>query len=406
MTDTTREFILSHRECDVRQLALQASRYPEVDMPTAIHQIAGWQQARHKLPSWAACDDIIYPPHLALEQCSSEHTARYKASLAQRLVNLYAKDKSTTSMADMTGGLGVDFAFLSTVFDHATYIEQQSELCQCARHNFTVLGLNHTDVIEANSLEALSQLTSVTMLMADPARRSKSGSRTYAISDCTPDILPILPQLMEKADFMLLKLSPMLDWHQAVDSIQRTAGQIVREIHIVAVANECKELLLVLSAQTTDKPIQLFCANDQQLFMADAQTTHDSVGIATPDEAMQAAWIYEPNAAIMKAGSFAAITQQYGIKALAPNSHLFVSTLPIKDFPGRQLRVEKVTTMNKKVLRESLHGITKANISVRNFPLTAQQLKHQLKLSDGGDIYLLASTLCNRQHVIFVCFKN
>ena len=412
--DATRQFINFHRFDDVRALALQTHRYPDVDMSLAIQQIAGWQKAQVKLPTWAACDQVLYPPHLALEQCSSERTARYKAQICRRLLQQQEEGAATpphpqpTSLiADLTGGLGVDFFMMAPLFQQRIYIERQEQLCQCARHNFSVLGLDHAEVICGDALEQLHLLPHTTLLFIDPARRDLHGSRTYAISDCTPDILPILPQLLDKTDYLMVKLSPMLDWHQTIRSLETACPHSVRELHIVATGNECKELLVVLRKGAT-QPVTITCVNDDDIFVTDLQAEQQPpllAVVAQAEEAKTAACLLEPNATIMKAGCFATLAQRYPIKALSDNSHLFVAQQPLDGFPGRQWRILRTTTLNKRQLSDCLQGIRQANITVRNFPMTVAELRKRLRLADGGDIYLIASTIGKHEHLIFVCSK-
>ena len=407
--EATKLFVEAHRHDDVRALALQAHRHPQVDMTAAICQIAGWQKARLKIPSWAEHNDIIYPPHLSLEQCSSDNTAKYKALLCQRLINEYSEKSHGSILADMTGGMGVDFAALAPLFDNSIYIEQQHNLCTCAEHNFKVLKLKGVEIMEADSTEALKKLPHTTTIFADPARRDTHGKRTFAIADCTPNILTNLAQTLDNTDFMMLKLSPMLDWRQAEKEINEACRESVKEIHIVATANECKELLFVLSKQQKQKPTAIFCSNDKQLFVTDSNTEHHAPTpptIESDEEALQAKWIYEPNAAIMKAGCFHTLAQQFNMKALADNSHIFMADSFINDFPGRTLKVERTTTMNKRMLAEAMKGIKNANITTRNFNLSAQQLRKKLKIGDGGDIYIIAATTSNNTHILFISRKG
>ena len=400
----TRTFVDSHRHDDATTLALQGGKYPDVCMPLAISQIEGWQKARTKLPRWAAIEGIIFPPHLALEQCSSDVTAQYKARLARRLTD--NGESCQGCFADITGGLGADFAALAPLFARAIYVERQQVLCQCARHNFPLLGLGGAEVWHADAVEALDRLPALDLLFIDPARRDSHGARTYAITDCTPDLLPLLPTLLQRAGHVMVKLSPMLDWHHTVECLQQTVEGCVEEVHIVAMGGECKELLLVLSQRHGDTPAILCCHNDAHDFRTTigsetAQTATPTVADAT--EAAQAAWLCEPNAAIMKSGCFATLCQRYPVKALAANSHLFLAHEHVDAFPGRQWPVLGVTTLNKRQLRQALDGITRATIAVRNFPLSPEQLRRRLKLSDGGDIHIVASTTARREHILFVC---
>lgn len=252
---TTSEFVKQFRQADPRKLALQASRYPDVDMPYALNQIQGWQTAQRKLPSWAACDGVVYPPHLNMEQCSSEPTARYKQQVARRWAERIP-NASRTSMTDLTGGFGVDFSFTSHCFDCATYVERNASLCDVVSANLPRLGIRNATVECAEAEAVLEQMEPQTMIFLDPARRDEHGAKTVLIADCTPDVCQLLPRLMQKSQFVMLKLSPMLDWHKAIVDLD---GK-VREVHIVSADGECKELLLVLAPD--GKPeVQVFCVD-------------------------------------------------------------------------------------------------------------------------------------------------
>ncbi len=376
-------FIRQYAEADVRQLALRGTKDSEVDLPFALDQIAGRQTARHKLPSWAAVDGIVYPPHLSMEQCSSEQTARYKS----RLVG------SGSTLVDLTGGFGVDFAFLARGFGRAVYVERQEHLCAIARENFRLLGLSQAEVVCGDSADYLLSMSPVDVIYADPARRDGHGARTYGISDCTPDVLALRDLLLAKAQYVLLKLSPMLDWRKAVGDL---GERCVREVHIVSVGNECKELLLLLGGGNGRR---LFCVNDDHVFEPTTQAT------PTPQTVHSPHYLYEPNASIMKAGCFDELSQHYGVAPIARDSHLFLSCDFVAGFPGRSFQIDAVTTMNKRDLKETLHGLTQANVTVRNFPLTVAELRRRLKLSEGGSTYIFATTLATGDRRLFVCHK-
>lgn len=398
---TTAEFIREYRERDIRQLALQANRFPDVDMPYALDQIQGWQIARRKLPKWAACDGVIFPPHLSMEQCSSEPTAQYKLNLAMEWASRVGH---ASRMTDLTGGFGVDFSFTSCAFNAATYVERNEQLCHIVEHNLPLLGLNNATVVCADAVEYLSTVEPQTMLFLDPARRDEHGAKTVMLADCTPDVVQLLPQLLEKSRFTMLKLSPMLDWHKAVDDLRGT----VREVHIVSVGGECKELLLVLST-VVDSELKVYCA--------DLSTASDtsSLFVYTPGSSAPVAnstfniqhstFLHEPNASIMKAGCFDELAAAYGVSPVSRNSHLFLSDEPVEDFPGRSFVVERVTTMNKGELRKALVGIEKANIATRNFPLTVAELRKRLKIKDGGDVYIFATTTAEGEHLLLISRK-
>ena len=415
-----RDFIREHRHEDVRQLALQAARYPDIDMQQALQQIAGWQTARTKLPEWAATDGIVYPPRLSMEQCSSEATAKYKAKVlgdgCWMLVDSshtnnnkpptpITQHPTPSTIIDLTGGFGVDFLYMARGFQKAVYVERLPYLCEAARHNFQLLGLENTEVVCGDGVEYLKNLPSPfrppspRTIYLDPARRDENGKKTYAISDCTPDVVALKDLLLEKAGRVMIKLSPMLDWHKAVDDL----GEVV-EVHIVSVDNECKELLLVLAKNPAD-PLRVVCANirhDAETELFEFFPSNDNLSIPLFPALRERDFLYEPNASIMKAGCFAEVAHRFGVQPTGSNSHLFLSPQFIPDFPGRKFQIEKVTSMNKKELKHVIGGLTKANITVRNFPLSVVELRKRLKLADGGDTYIFATTLGEKDHVLLI----
>lgn len=398
---TTAEFIREYRERDIRQLALQANRFPDVDMPYALDQIQGWQIARRKLPKWAACDGVIFPPHLSMEQCSSEPTAQYKLNLAMEWASRVGH---ASRMTDLTGGFGVDFSFTSCAFAAATYVERNEQLCHIVEHNLPLLGLNNATVVCADAVEYLSTVEPQTMLFLDPARRDEHGAKTVMLADCTPDVVQLLPKLLEKSRFTMLKLSPMLDWHKAVDDLQGT----VCEVHIVSVGGECKELLLVLST-VVESELKVYCADlstASDTFSLFVYTSGSSAPVVNSTFNIQhSTFLHEPNASIMKAGCFDELAAAYGVSPVSRNSHLLLSDEPIEGFPGRSFVVERVTTMNKGELRKALVGIEKANIATRNFPLTVAELRKRLKIKDGGDVYIFATTTAEGEHLLLISRK-
>ena len=395
INEATIQFVREHREEDVRLLALQTRRDDSIDLPWALDQIQGWQTARRKLPTWAAIDGIIYPPHLSMEQCSSQQTAIYKCGIIERLPQACRE-----MLIDLTGGFGVDFAFMAKCSRQATYVERQEHLCETARHNFELLGLNHARVIHGDAESILSDLKTnpaTTVIYLDPARRDSNSSRTYAIADCTPNVLELKDQLFNAADHILLKLSPMLDWHKAVSDL----GSRVAEIHIVSTGNECKELLMLLSTEHEGEPT-IYCVNDDQSLIYTPSQDVLPPHISDDDKV---AYLYEPNASVMKAGCFGLLTDRFPVKALATDSHLFVSSDLVEVFPGRRFAIDAITTMNKKELGRALKGITRANIATRNFPMTAQQLRQRLKLQDGGDCFIFGTTTAMGQRLLYLCKK-
>lgn len=428
MNDKTREFVAMHRDEDVRELALKAKRVEGLDLSLALDQIAGWQIASKKLPQWASYEGIIYPPHISMEQCSSQFTAQYKSEIAQTLLasaatvrarvsdsaesdmqtakNVFQLSDSPESdtlvarraMVDLTGGFGVDFSYLARGFSQATYVERQRHLCDLAEHNMAALGLDQARIVCGDGVEYLRQMGPVDFIYLDPARRDEHGSRTYAIEDCTPNVLELRDLLLSKSQYTLVKLSPMLDWRKAVADFDGT----VREVHIVATGNECKELLLVLGQQVHEEPSapRVFCVNDNQRIDYDSAAYTQGLRIGGKPLPEVKNYLYEPNASIMKAGCFDLVEERFGVTQVGPSSHLFVSATPVADFPGRGFAIEAIGGMNKKDIKRLLNGTKQANIAVRNFPLTAPQLRKKLKLADGGPVYLFGTTMQGCDHVL------
>ena len=496
MNQATQDFIRQHQDEDVRQLAFLGSKNPEVDMPFALDQIRGRKMARAKLPLWANIDGIIYPPHISMEQCSSESTALYKAELAARLFGLpvsssenekaagnasdshfskicefvseravdseFAKNEGTfekkqiltesednvnevknetgqedfseeIEFVDLTGGFGVDFSYIASRLGMSSmYVERQAHLCEAAKENFERLGLKNAIVKNEDGIEVLHSLKELKLIFIDPARRDDAGNKVVSLKDCTPDVTVLQEEMLLKADYVIIKLSPMLDWHRAISELSH-----VREVHIISVNNECKELLLVLSARNMGGKVgsnsfpvrndgsvlpsaedsghiedaadagnlRIYCINDIQSFVCDEMEMEESsVRIAQPVlEEMQ--YLYEPNASLMKAGCFSVLSERYGARMLSKNSHLFVSRDLIAAFPGRSFRIIAISSFNKKELKRHLSGITKANIATRNFPLSVAELRKRLKLKDGGETYIFATTLSDESHVLVITEK-
>ena len=450
MNQATQDFIRQHQDDDVRQLAFLASKYPEVDMPFALDQIRGRKMARVKLPRWASLEGIIYPPHISMEQCSSESTALYKAELAARLLGLPAsssgiemKAENEIEFVDLTGGFGVDFSYIAARLGvKSMYVERQVHLCEAAKENFERLGLKNAIVKNGDGIEVLHSFLpkkddaasaddslgiiydqplsllktklGLKLIFIDPARRDDAGNKVVSLKDCTPDVTVLQEEMLSKADYVIIKLSPMLDWHRAISELSH-----VREVHIISVNNECKELLLVLSARNMGDMeaspadgevkhagnLRIYCVNDAQSFVCDELDMESSpVRIAPPVlEEMQ--YLYEPNASLMKAGCFSVLSDRYDARMLSKNSHLFVSQAPIEAFPGRSFRIIAISSFNKKELKRHLSGITKANIATRNFPLSVAELRKRLKLKDGGETYIFATTLSDESHVLVITEK-
>ena len=437
MNQATQDFICQHQDDDVRQLAFLGSKYPEVDMPFALDQIRGRKMARVKLPRWASLEGIIYPPHISMEQCSSESTALYKAELAARLLGLPASSSGTDMKAeneiefvDLTGGFGVDFSYIAARLGvKSMYVERQAHLCEAAKENFGRLGLKNAIVKNGDGIEVLHSFhpkkkdaasaddslgityeqprsllktnLGLKIIFIDPARRDDAGNKVVSLKNCTPDVTVLQEEMLSKADYVIIKLSPMLDWHRAISELSH-----VREVHIISVNNECKELLLVLSARNMGENLRIYCINDAQSFVCDELDMESSSVKIAPSTLEEMQYLYEPNASLMKAGCFGVLSERYDARMLSKNSHLFVSQAPIAAFPGRSFRIIAVSSFNKKELKRHLAGITKANIATRNFPLSVAELRKRLKLKDGGETYIFATTLSDDSHVLVITEKK
>ena len=415
----TLTFISEHANDDVRRLALTAKRDDSVDLPFALDQIAGRQKARTKLPSWFACEGLIYPPHISMEQCSSETTSLYKRNVADRILSLAIpneKMRHDATLIDCTGGFGVDFSFLARAFAHSLYIERQQHLCDIASHNLPLLGLTEAQVLCRDAEEVMHDVSSVAgdnpvVVFIDPARRDINGRRTYAIADCTPDILRFIDTLSKDCEAIIIKLSPMLDWHATVSDICKACGDdVVREVHIVSTGNECKELLIVVSRRYSE-PLRIFCVNDESIYSFDAgnergKEMNEAPGTPLPypigSEEDGKRYLLVPNASVMKAGCFDILSSTFRIQQISDNSHLFISKETTNDFPGKVFDIKAVSTMNKKELRKNLSGITQANISTRNFPLSPDQLRKRLKMKDGGSTFIFATTSQKGDHLLYI----
>ena len=399
---TNEEFIKQHRHDDVRALALRKAE-EGVDIKWCLQQIEGWQKACEKLPQWAEVDGLWYPPALSMEQCSSEHTAEYKKSVVSRLL---PDASERLCFTDLTGGYGIDFSYMASLFAESCYVERNAELCRVAEHNFKVLSLAGAKVVCADSTEYLRSATAnYSVLYLDPARRDGVGRKTVAIGDCTPDVGAILDALLCASRYVVIKLSPMLDISAALVVLK-----CVREIHVVSVKGECKELLFVLDKIHEGQPVyyavnlglsdQVFTCTHEEKNSALLRVASEHVASAS------ATCIYEPHASILKAGLQDVLCERYAVEKLHPMSNLFVSSSPVQDFPGRGFEIVASCGFGKKELRAMLAGVTKANITARNFPTSVAELRKKLRLAEGGDVYLFATTVADGSHRLIRCIKH
>lgn len=382
------QFVRAHLEADLHRLLLSASKYPEVDVHQAVTHIKALKKLKHKIPSWYSVD-LELPLALSMEQASSELTARFKAGLFKG-----------STMADLSGGLGVDSYFFSKSFQSVQYIEQQAVLCEAAKHNFAQMGATNIQVQHTTAEAFLNSKTAYfDLIYLDPARRDTQQNKLYSLADCSPNILSLRTALLEKTNRVLVKAAPMLDLVEAIRQLQS-----VTKVWVVAVENECKELLFLLEREGL--PL------DQVPIMAVANPTNHTHFCFSKKEEMEAIasfgppdkYLIEPDASILKAGAFRRFATAYKLQKLHPDSHLYTSSQPISGIPGRQFRIIAVVKYeSKEVLRVVPEG--KANVSTRNFPDSPDQIKKKLRLKDGGTTYLFATTLLDESKRILVCEK-
>lgn len=391
LTNQEQEFILEHQHHDVAQLMLQAKRYPQLPMHELVQQIKARQKAALKLPTWVANQQAIFPVALSVEQSSSEVTAAYKASLV-----------SGTLLVDLTGGFGVDSLYFARQFEQVVHVEQNLNLQEIASYNFQLLKADNIKSIHCTAEAFLDTFTSSTdILYLDPARRGNHDKKLHLLQDCEPDVLHLLPLLFQKANAVLLKTSPMLDIEQALQEL----GQVVH-VWVVALQNEVKEVLYLLKPiAPSPENVPITATNllpnglDQQLTFTRKQEEQTTSTYSDPLE-----FIYEPNAAILKAGPYRYLGQYLHLSKLHPNSHLYTSAHLLSDFPGRSFRCLTVSRYNKKELFRHLPS-SKANITVRNFPESVTDIRKKTGLKEGGQTYLFFTTDMHQKPIVLICEK-
>ncbi len=384
-----KDFIINNESENPAQLMLKASVGQDFPLKEAVAQIAARQKAKQKLPEWFKTEGIIFPPAISMEQCSSELTAMFKAQLF-----------SGKTLVDLTGGTGVDSFYFSKHFEKVQFIERQGHLCDIAKHNFRVLGADNIEVYSNDGLDFLADYQSdVDLIYLDPARRDDKKDKVFMLMDCQPDITLIQNALFKKCRQILLKAAPMLDVNAAIMKLDG-----VKKIWVVAVENECKELLIWMEKGWLKEPIieavNIKSQSEINSFtFSKTEEAASAIGLSMPNR-----YIYEPNAAILKAGGFRSIAIRYDLKKLHPNSHLYTSASFIEDFPGRSFELIGIEQPHSRKLREILPD-GKANITTRNFPETVAAVRRRTKIKEGGDIYIFATTLLDRKPVFLLCKK-
>ena len=400
MNAATRDFIEKHLKDDVRQLALQ--KFPDgVDKVLVLNQIEARQLLSKKVPSWASNPDLLFPKHISIEQCSSELTAKYKASI------ILGGD----TFVDLTGGLGIDSYFLSKKFKTSYYVENQKELCDLAEHNFQVLGRKIT-IVNSDAETFLSKNPDFDLIFIDPARRDIYNRKMVSLHDCSPDVVKLVetfPETSSRKPSFLIKASPMLDISLITNELQN-----ISEIHIVSVKNECKEILIKIEPGFEGE-IKYYCVDLNPVGTRHALSQQDVMVFQFVESEEKSAiplflstvkkYLYEPNASIMKSGAFKLISQRFGIEKLHVNSHLYTSDNLVYDFPGRIFDVIGFAPFNKKIKKELLKDITEASVATRNFPLSANDLRKTLNLKESDKNFVFGTTLIGEKKVVILAKK-
>lgn len=424
-------FVKEHINDDVRDLALKAARYPDVDMANALVQIKGYQAIKQKVPAWYACESLQFPPTLSLEQSSSEATARYKAALLDTFLPMESRKKGV----DLTGGLGVDAYFLSETFDEYVYVEHQELLCQLARYNFSQLDRGQISVQCAEAEEYLRSMNPVDFIFLDPARRDDKGKKVFALQDCTPDVSAMFSSLREKCRLLMIKLSPMLDISLALRQLDSVAA-----CHVLAHDNDCKELLLcccfendashgsldgassevrihtcnLLSKRnlaqeftfTREEESQAICRFASVGASSSASLGASDISVASVIEnGLAGHFLYEPNVALLKAGAYKILSQSFDLQKLHLNTHLYVSAVLQADFPGRVFKIVEALSPSAKETKKRLQSLQQVNVATRNYPESVETIRKKYRIKEGGQLYLFAATLADNQRVLLLCEK-
>ena len=370
-------FILQHESDDPTKLILKSGEVYGVPMARVAGQIEGRRKSKEKLPSYYKTEEIIFPPSINLEQSSSEITARFKTEI------LSLKIPRHSLCVDLTGGLGVDTFFLSKIFDQVHYVEPNDDLLEIARHNHAKLGAGNIVYHNCSSSEYLrSAETPFDCAYIDPSRRDADNRRISSLSSSEPKVLEILPAILNRSNYVLLKTSPLLDLTEAIKQLDN-----IKQIYVVSVDNECKEVLFFIERTFVSEPmiqaINLIKESVSSFHFLLSEEKNLHVSFSEPGN-----YIYEPNASILKAGAFKSVSARFSINKIHPNTHLYTSNELLADFPGRIFKVLGLIKPDPKALKEYFPD-RHANIITRNYPLSPQELKSRTRLKDGGTRFLI-----------------
>ncbi len=381
-------FMRVHAQDDPAKLVLAGHRYPSIPIKEVAAQLQARQKAKHKFSEWHQAQGLIFPPVLSVEQASSEVTARYKSSLV-----------SGNHLVDLTGGMGVDTFYLSQSFQQTDYVEQQTELVALAQHNFKELDARQITTHHGSAEEFLDQMHSqADCIYIDPARRDAQQKKVFRLEDCSPDVVALQELLLTKGKQVLIKTAPLLDIQAVLLSLK-----CVEKVVVIAVNQECKEVLYMQNpafvGENTIDTVHFLHDDVQEFNFSKSQEESTQVNYAEPLD-----YLYEPNAAVLKAGAFKSVAKAFQLNKLHPNSHLYTSKVLDKHFPGRAFEVKSISKYNRKSIR-ALIPSGKANITVRNFPDSVQQIRKKTGLQEGGETYVFATTDINNQLILLVTEK-
>ena len=384
LTSAIQEFINKNLNSKASDLILKSTLYPQWDMKAIAQQLVGKQIAKKKLPTWFDNNEVLYPVRLSMEQCSSEETAKYKTTII-----------NSGRGIDLTGGFGVDTFFLSKKSESLIYCERNEDLALLVTNNLKALNQYNCIVYVGDGVEYLKNIKKIDWIFIDPSRR-KESQRVFRLDDCEPNVIDLIELFFDKAEHVLIKTAPLLDIRETLSDLIA-----VKEVHVIAVNNDCKEVIYLLEKDFTGES-QIFCVNLKKEHKEEFRFTlsEEREALSLYSEPLE--YIYEANVAIMKAGAFKSIASKHELYKLHKHSHLYTSQKLISDFPGRRFKIKEIINPDKKSLTKLPK---KANLSCRNYPHKVDVLKKKLKLSDGGNDYIFATTLIGEQFKLLVCEK-
>ncbi len=380
------DFILKNCKNPLDKILFSLNQKPEIDSIILANQLKARQTIETKIPSWQNHKKLIFPKPLNMEQCSSEHTAIYKSKIC-----------TGESFIDLTGGFGIDSFFISKSFKKTIHCEKDLELQFIAQHNFECLQAK----VESHFTDGIEYLKHTNhrfdLIYIDPSRRNENNNKVVRLEEYTPNIIYHLKLLLEKGKQILVKTSPLLDIKQAMEQLPK-----LKEIHVIAVNNDCKELLFLIDNNSSKKPTSIICkdlAKDFTFKFDHEQEINSKINISLPHK-----YIYEPNVSLLKAGALKSIALSFKLSKLHNNSHLYTSENFIKDFPGRCFKLNTICRLKKKEIQTAIKSKI-ANISSRNFPNSVNEIRKKLGLNDGGNDYIFATTLMNEEKRLLICRK-